>query len=148
MGVVFLASVIQDLVEKKRPWLYLGFSVLLFFAAWGAKEFFGDAVYKAYNSTYMIMCTFAMNTIYLVFYAIDRLFIRNRPIPLVATVGRNILLYILLTFLFVNVLMALQKAGTVPPFGVLAFIIFDVCVYTFFLLLARFLEKKRIIFKF
>ena len=93
-GVVMLVSVLEDLAEKGFLY-YLGFSILLAAAAVLLKYKVEAPSYGKLNVSFMIMATLAMNIPYLFFYLLDFV-IKKRQIPIIASLGRNILFFLLL----------------------------------------------------
>jgi hypothetical protein len=143
-AAVLLAAALGDLQRKGILWYTIGTAVL-FVLSHLAKTYWGAAVYGDYNATYMIMALNLINLAYYVFYILDKIFLKGRPIPLLATMGRNIMLYLILTGMFLN------TAFNVVPFfkttNVPGIYIIQLVVLICYFILAAFLEKKKIVFK-
>ncbi|MDR3216515.1 MAG: hypothetical protein LBT55_03760 [Clostridiaceae bacterium] len=95
-GAVLISSFLGD-VSRKNLGLYAIATAALFGVAIGLKYLLGEALYQSYNTTYIAFGLAWVNLLYFIFCIIDKLFLKNRPIPIIATFGRNIFLYLLLT---------------------------------------------------
>jgi hypothetical protein len=143
-AVALLAAALGDL-QRKGILRYTIATAVLFGLAHSAKTVWGNANYDDYNATYMIMALNLINLAYYVFYILDKLLLKGRPIPLLATMGRNIMLYLILTGIFLNGsfnILPFFKNTNVPGIYVIQLV-----VLIAYFLLAAFLEKKKIVFK-
>ncbi|MDR2091357.1 MAG: hypothetical protein LBP62_06920 [Clostridiales bacterium] len=145
-AVVLLAGALGDLQRKGTLWYALGSVVLFLFGVWlKSPNVWGAAVYDDYNATYMILALNLVNAFYFVFYIIDKLLLKGRSIPVLAAMGRNILLYFILTGCVINPLISILpffKSITPPTL----FLTQGICLLLY-IALAVFLEKKKIVFK-
>jgi hypothetical protein len=153
-GVVLIASALGDFAQgsgeqttkffTKNMIKYLIVSVALFFAAWAAKTFWGEASFKSsdLNGTYMVMATFVMNCIFFLAYILDKLFIKGRPLPIFASFGRNIIVFLYMTFTVDSVLFILPYTYTLTQILIAE----AVCVAVY-LALAYIFDKKKMVIK-
>jgi hypothetical protein len=101
-----------------------------------------------YNTTaaaYIFVAFTKFQAIYFVFYAFNKFLLKGRAIPLLSAVGRNILLYMMLTTLLTVLLGALK--ASLPQISFKTAFISMPIVITIYLLIAIPLEKKKTLFK-
>jgi hypothetical protein len=118
---------------------FFGFAALI-------KRLWGPSDYDKYNPTYMVMGLSVINIAYYVLYIFDKLVLKGRPIPILAAMGRNIMLYLILTSFALGIIF-----NIVPFFktvdGPEKLYVVQAVVTAAYLLLAVFLQKKKIAFK-
>ena len=96
----------------------------------------------------MIMSVFVLNCVYLPFVVLDKLVLKNRPIPILAAFGRNIFFFLILTFSFDGVYMLLEHVNPSYSMSNAQYALFMVFSLIFYFGVALFLEKKKIVLKF
>ncbi|MDR2047352.1 MAG: hypothetical protein LBP79_05605 [Clostridiales bacterium] len=147
-AVVLFVGAIGDLQRKKLGvlWYTLITAALLLFGAYIKRVgVWGPAVYDDYNATYLIMALNLVNLVYYVFFILDKLFLKGRAIPILATLGRNILLFFILTGCVINAFIGILPVfAEATPTTLYAMQIGSLLLY---LVLAIILEKKKIVFK-
>ncbi|MDR1905700.1 MAG: hypothetical protein LBQ27_02125 [Clostridiales bacterium] len=144
LGIVLVSSVLAD-AAKKGVTAYAAASVLVVIAAVLSDKYFGKSqFFTDYNTTYMLMSTAVLNTAYFVFYILDKIVIKNRPVPVLATMGRNLMLYLFLSLAILAVLELFLKDYPLNPTQLIIFETTTVCAYV---LLSVLLKKKNITFK-
>jgi hypothetical protein len=150
-GFTLIVSFVGD-VSRKKGWkgvlLYLLTSVGIFAAAFLADKFLERASYEHYNLTYMLMSLLAMNIIWLLLYILDKLFIKNRPIPILAALGRSLIFFTLLSWILPSILgdFALKYA---PEGGVTVWslVIAELIGLGIYAVIGFVFEKKKIVIK-
>jgi hypothetical protein len=142
-AAVLLAAALGDLQRKGILWYTIATAVL-FVLSHLAKTYWGAAVYGEYNATYMLMALNLVNLAYYVFYVLDKIFLKGKSVPLLATMGRNIMLYLMLTLLMVVLFTVVPFFKSVAVPGIFVIQLIVLIAYLFF---AAFLEKKKIVFK-
>jgi hypothetical protein len=144
-GIVLVCGFLGDMMRKGiLP--YAITSAALVGAAMLLFNFVEKPHYLSYNVSYLVTGIAAINTVYFVLYLLDKLlakFIKNRAIPLVSTMGRNLLLYLFITGVSALVFMFLpvQVGSWGAMIGILAL---GAAAY---LLIAVPLAKKKVLFK-
>jgi hypothetical protein len=101
--------------------------------------------YNTTTAAYIFVAFTKFQAIYFVFYALNKFLLNGRAIPLLSTIGRNILLYMLITTLL-NVLLG-ALGGSLPKISFGAAFISMPIVIAAYLLIAIPLEKKKTLFK-
>jgi hypothetical protein len=144
LGIVLLASVMGDLAEKGFLYYAVGTAaavgaMLLVKSVWGEALF-----YPIFNASYMVVSFFVLNTAYFIAYILDKLFIKNRPIPVLETLGKNIFLYLLLSLLLCGTVYLFTQNKPLDQIGLL---IAEIICVAFYALLTIPLKKKNIMFR-
>jgi hypothetical protein len=150
-GFTLIVSFVGD-VSRKKGWkgvlLYLSASVGIFIAAFLADKFLERASYGNYNMTYMIMSLLAMNLVWLLLYVLDKLFIKNRPIPILASLGRSLIFFTLLSWILPSILGDLAVkyvgGGTATVLSLVAAELVGLAIYA---AVGFIFEKKKIVIK-
>jgi hypothetical protein len=146
-GLVLVVSFVGDM-SRKGALPYLLTSAGIVAAAFLANKYLGRASYVEYNTTYMIMSLFVLNIIYFVFYVVDKLFIKNRPIPVLAALGRSLLLFFILSWIIAiatDALLGKIIAADQAPLRTLV-VIEALCALLYFIVGFVF-DKKKIVVK-
>jgi hypothetical protein len=150
-GFTLVVSFVGDM-SRKKGWkgvfFYVLTSVGIAAAAFLADKYLERASYGNYNMTYMIMSLLAMNTVWFAFYVLDKLFIKNRPIPILAALGRSLILFTLLSWILPSILglIALKyiPAEEVAP---ITLIIIELAGFALYAVIGFIFEKKKIVIK-
>jgi hypothetical protein len=101
--------------------------------------------YQTFTPAYLFIAFTKVNVIFYVLYVINRYLLKRRAVPVLATVGRNILLYIFMTLALITVLAL--KLLPIPELNVGGVIIADLAALALFLVVSVPLKKKNILFK-
>jgi hypothetical protein len=143
-AVVLFTAVLGDAQRKGILWYTIATAALFAFSHL-LKIWWGDALYDTYNATYMVMALNLVNLFYYIFYVFDKLVLKGGAIPILATMGRNILLYFILTGCVINVLISVIPffKNTTPAILYMT----QAVSLALYVVLAVFLEKKKIVFK-
>jgi hypothetical protein len=150
-GFTLIVSFIGDVSRekgRKGVLLYLLTSVGIAAAAFLANEFLGRASYPQYNTTYMLMSLMIMNTIWFLFCIVDKLFIKNRPIPVVAAIGRSLIFFTVLSWILAPILSSLAVGiapnGAVTP---ATLVIVELIGFAVYAAIGFVFDRKKIIIK-
>ncbi|MDR3264197.1 MAG: hypothetical protein LBT30_07815 [Clostridiales bacterium] len=142
LGIVLLAGFIRD-ISKKGFLPYAALTAALWLA--GRYVYLIDTPsFPQLNAVYMFSALSKVNLAYFIFYTADKLFLKNRPIPLIAAMGRNIMLFL---FLILAVQAAYALFEIFPAANMTDGWIRVGVVGAIYLLAAIPLEKKKITFK-
>ncbi|MDR3262706.1 MAG: hypothetical protein LBT30_00165 [Clostridiales bacterium] len=109
LGIVLLATVIGDMMRKGVFSYAIATLILIGVAALIRYTFGGAAYYRQYNLSYLIMALAIVNAIYFVLYVLNKLLLKDRPIPVLVTFGRNFFLFIILSLLASTPILLFQK---------------------------------------
>ena len=141
LGVVLLTSGIADIAKKGMFYYFLATAVLyligllftrvLMYAYPLERLADGKSSYEVFSAGYMIGALSKVNVIYFILYSVNHLVFKDKAIPLLATMGRNLLLYVLFMLLVmtIEVLFPIKEMDVAAAFtvtglcGVLCFII-------------------------
>jgi hypothetical protein len=146
-GFVLVVSFLGDMSREKTLW-YLLASVGTVAAALLVNAFLVPADYAEYNASYMIKSLFVMNTIYLFFYALDKLLIKNRPIPVLAGLGRSLLIFFLLSWQIASILESVLNSVVKDGVGTIGILIgVELVGFALYVAVGFILYKKKIIIK-
>jgi hypothetical protein len=140
LAVVLISSFIGDMISKGTIFYFI-ISVVLGIVA-VMMNFVAKADYSSYNTTYLLTALAILNGAYFIFYLIYK-YVYPKPVPLLSTLGRNLLLFLVITgFVDLLVMFALGPFQSIEQLLVLS----SICAVAY-LLLAIPLSKKKVIFK-
>ncbi|MDR3293326.1 MAG: hypothetical protein LBT20_04385 [Clostridiales bacterium] len=139
VGVILLVAGIADLAKKKL-WYYAVATAVLYLVGILCTKVFTPH-YQLLDIPYMIGALSKFNLIFFVFKLFNVYVLKGKAIPLVATIGRNLLLFMLVTLLIIAFI------GLLPKAGVAVAIIEAIVVIGLYFGLAALLSKKKTLFK-
>jgi hypothetical protein len=98
-----------------------------------------------FTAGYLFVAFTKVNLIFFVLYVVNKYALKDRAVPLLATIGRNILMYMIIAMLVIAALSILK--ASLPQMTLSTGILAAATVDVLFVLIAVPLEKKKIIFK-
>ncbi|MDR2090469.1 MAG: hypothetical protein LBP62_02310 [Clostridiales bacterium] len=101
--------------------------------------------YDVFSAGYLFTGFTKINLIFFILYAVNKYALKDRAVPLLSAIGRNILLYILIAIVVIGALIFLKDS--LPKMTFLWAFFTAVGIDGLFILLAVPLEKKKIMFK-
>ncbi|MDR3264196.1 MAG: hypothetical protein LBT30_07810 [Clostridiales bacterium] len=141
LGVVLLAAGLGD-IAKKKLWLYAVFTAAIYLLGL-ATTLVLKPDYQTFNVEYLFGAFSKFNLIYFIFLLFNKYVLKGKAIPFIATLGRNILLYLIITLLLIS---ALGLFGFAPTD--LKGVIIRVAVFAAaYALISIPLAKKKTLFK-
>jgi hypothetical protein len=143
LGIVLVASAVGDYL-RKDPFKYALLTSGLIFAAVFAINFWGPAVFRAYNAAFMVASLALVNGMLFVLYALDKLLLKGKPIPLLSTLGKNMLFFFIFSMSVGGAAHRFIVKSPLSTFGFWTAVAAYILVY---LLIAAVFQKKKIIIK-
>ncbi|MDR3263851.1 MAG: hypothetical protein LBT30_06030 [Clostridiales bacterium] len=144
LGVVLLASVFSDFMRKGLLHYSIATVAAIAFAV-VVRLACGVAFYRRYNITYIVSAFAAVNAFYFVFFVINKFLLKNRPIPVLITLGRNLMLFIMLALILsapFNLFRGAEFLSTIKG-PLIMFVLY----LAFFVILTVPLAKRKVLFK-
>ncbi|MDR2047048.1 MAG: hypothetical protein LBP79_03990 [Clostridiales bacterium] len=142
VGIILLSGAIAD-VSKKGIVPYAALTAVLWILGRFSYLFLQPS-YPDMNVTWMFSALTKINLFYFGFYVLDKLFLKGREIPILATMGRNIFLYLFFILFFQAVFAIFNfplAHNKTEAFLIVA------AITAIYLLAAIPLHKSRVIFK-
>jgi hypothetical protein len=142
LGIVLVASAIGDYL-RKSPFKYTLLTSALIFAAVLVVDLWGVAKFRAYNATFMVASLALVNGMLFILYALDKLFLKGKPIPLLSALGKNMLFF----FLFFMTIGGLPRLFIPRPLTTFEFWAMVIGYIALYAAIAAVFQKKKIIIK-
>ncbi|MDR1905827.1 MAG: hypothetical protein LBQ27_02785 [Clostridiales bacterium] len=147
VAVILLTATVKD-ISKKGIIPYVAATAVIYILGVILTKVVGLEIdYQNFSVGYLIAAFSKMNLIFFVLYAINKYALKDKAIPLLATIGRNLLLYLTLTFLIIAGLAPFSKRLIENPIDMLYAVLITIGVLCAYIGLSAILEKKRIIVK-
>ncbi|MDR1905849.1 MAG: hypothetical protein LBQ27_02895 [Clostridiales bacterium] len=145
VAVVLLAAGVKDLSQKGLI-IYAVSTAALYLAGLLVNNVLKVPVsYDIFSAGYLFTAFTKMNLIFFFMYIINKYALKDRAIPFLAALGRNILFYMLVTLV---VLLGLSFArSALPKLGFLPAVLVSLFILGLYVASAAFLEKKKILIK-
>ncbi|MDR2047047.1 MAG: hypothetical protein LBP79_03985 [Clostridiales bacterium] len=103
--------------------------------------------YDVFSAGYIFVAFTKVNLIFFILHTINKYALKERAIPFVSAIGRNILLYVLVVTALIGAMIALKGAGILPEMTLPAGLLTALGLDGLLVLLAVPLEKKKVMFK-
>jgi len=144
-GIVLVVAGFGDLLRKKRAHYYIGVGVLYLIGLLCTRVLMSpeDGVWGTYSVLWMVGSLSKVFVIFTILWAACHYLLKGRPIWGLVTIGRNLLLYILIALL-VMLIPIIQSVDSIGPWRTT---VYTCMIITFCLVLTIPLEKKKVTVK-
>jgi hypothetical protein len=145
VAVILLAAGVKDISKLGIKPYSIAVAAIYLVGLFVGKVLNVEVSYPTFTAGYLFVAFTKVNLIFFALYALNKYALKDRAVPLLATIGRNILLYIVIAMLVIVALILLEDF--LPKMNLLTGVLTAVAIDGLLVLLAVPLEKKKIIFK-
>ncbi|MDR2090414.1 MAG: hypothetical protein LBP62_02000 [Clostridiales bacterium] len=142
IGIVLIGSAIGD-YSRKSPLKYTLLTAALIFIAVLTVNYWEPAEWILFNTSFMVLSLAIVNGILFILYALDKLILNGKPLPVLASLGKNMLFF----FLFVIMLGGAPNVLIARPLTAFEFWAFGGIYIAVYLGLGWLFQKKNIVIK-